>query len=424
VRAVVVGGGLAGLAAALDLADAAQDVTLLEARPTLGGAVQTLPERDGDPAPPPDNGQHIALGCCTAYLAFLDRVGEGGSYLRERLALPVVAEDGSVATLGAGAVALLRYRHLALRDRVSVGRAVRALARLDPDAHDGETFGQLLRRLGQSEAALERFWDVFMRPALNLASDEASAALGVFTVRTALLGGRGASDVILPTAPLGAMHGEAAGRALASAGAEVRTRARVAALEGDAAVLADGERVEADAFVIAVPPTESARLLGEPAPVLDDSPIVSVHLLFDRRLLEPPLAALLGTDAHWVFDRGRLTDSQPASGQYLTVVSSGVPELMEVRGGELVARMAAEVTGRLGPAELRWSRVSREPAATFAGRPGTAAARPGAATGRPNVARAGAWTDTGWPATMESAVRSGTAAARFLRQSVRERVAA
>ncbi len=96
-KVAVVGGGLAGLAAALDLVDGGADVTVHEARPTLGGAVQTLPERDDDPKPPPDNGQHIALGCFTEYLRFLDRVGEGGSVLRTRLALPVIDEDGRAA---------------------------------------------------------------------------------------------------------------------------------------------------------------------------------------------------------------------------------------------------------------------------------------------------------------------------------------
>src|SRR5438132_14000950 len=108
-RAAVVGGGLAGLAAALDLVDAGVDVTVLEARPTLGGAVQTLPEREGDPFPPPDNGQHIALGCFEEYLAFLDRIGESGSVLRRRLALPVIGEDGGVAEIGPSPAALLRY---------------------------------------------------------------------------------------------------------------------------------------------------------------------------------------------------------------------------------------------------------------------------------------------------------------------------
>ena len=119
-RAAVVGGGLAGLAAALDLMDAGVDVTLYEARPTLGGAVQTLPEREGDPAPPPDNGQHIALGCFAEYLSFLDRIGEGGSYVRRPLALPVLAEDGRRADVKPSLGALLSYAHVPLRDRVRI----------------------------------------------------------------------------------------------------------------------------------------------------------------------------------------------------------------------------------------------------------------------------------------------------------------
>ena len=412
-RAVVVGGGLAGIAAALELVRAAHDVTLLEARPTLGGAVQTLPRRDGDPEPPPDNGQHVALGCFTAYLELMREIGSGDAFLRERLALPVIDERGRVSPIGSGALGLLRYRHLTLRERLSVARAVTRIARLDPRELDGRTFGSLLRDLGQTRRTIERFWDVFVRPALNLRTDEASAALGAFTVKTGLLGPRGSSDLLVPARPLGEMHGAAATGTLAARGAAVRTRARVAALKSGAAVLEDGERVEGQAFVVALPPREGAELLGEPEPPLEDSPIVSVHLLFDRPLLRSPLAALLGSPAHWVFDRGRLTGHEPERGQYLTVVSSGAPELLEPRGRELVETIAEALTARLGPAELLWSRVSREPRATFAGRPGTAAHRPGPRTALPNVARAGAWTEPEWPATMEAAVRSGRAAARL-----------
>lgn len=422
-KVVVVGGGLAGLSAALDLVDRGHRVTLLEARPTLGGAVQTLPEREGDPSPPPDNGQHIALGCFTAYLRFLARVGKAGAVRRSRLSLPVIAADGSVSAIERGPLALLRYRHLSLSDRLGVLRVMRRLAALDPTAHDAETFGALLRRLGQSRPAIDRFWDVFVRPALNLRSDEASAALAIFTVQTALLGGARASDLVLPAEPLGAIHGDAAALALLQGGADVRVDARVATVEDDAALLVDGERVQGDAFVVAVPPAESARLLGDPPPQLDDSPIVSVHLLFDRALLRSPLAAMLGSVAHWLFDRGRLTGRPPASGQYLTVVASGASELASIRGRELVDLVARELTERLGDARLVWSRVSREPAATFAARPGTGALRPGPETGRPNIVRAGAWTNTGWPATMESAVLSGRRAAEVL-TSVGQRVAA
>jgi hydroxysqualene dehydroxylase len=401
-RATVVGGGLAGCAAALELLDAGHEVTLLEARPTLGGAVQTLPARDGDPTPPPDNGQHIALGCFTEYLAFLNRIGEGGSVRRMRLSLPVVDEQRRWAQISPASILLARYAHLPLRDRPLAWQLL-SLRSADADAHDDETFESFLLGKGQSPAAIERFWDVFIRPALNLPCAEASAAMGIFTVQTALLSGLRAGELVLPTKPLGWMHGDAARRALERRGATVETGAKVDDL-GD---------LVADAIVVATPPTESARLLGEEVTPLEQSPIVSVHLLFDRPLLRSPLAALLGSDAHWVFDRGALTGN-PAQGQYLTVVSSGVPELMEIRGRELVDRIAGQVTDRLGYAELQWSRVSREPNATVALRPGTAALRPGAATSRPNVTRAGAWTATGWPATMESAVRSGRAAARML----------
>jgi hypothetical protein len=398
-RAAVVGGGLAGLAAALDLADAGHEVTLYEARPTLGGAVQTLPERDGDPSPPPDNGQHIALGCFTEYLAFLNRIGEGSSYERRPLELPVIAEDGRRASVKPSIGALLSYAHLSLRDRLAIPLVI--VRCRNANAREGETFGALLRRLGASNAAVERFWDVFIRPALNLRADEVDANAGLFTVRTALLGPRPSSDVILPRKPLGWMHGDAAGRALESAGARLETSVRVD----------DVDELEADAIVLATP-----------SDGLELSPIVSVHLLFDRILMQTPLTALLGSDAHWVFDRGALTGHRPPSGQYLTVVSSGVPELMDVRGRDLVDRIAGQVTARLGDAELLWSRVSREPEATIALRPGVARPAPGLI--RPGLARAGAWTDTGWPPTMESAVRSGRAAARALLSGVATKVAA
>ena len=399
-KAAVVGGGLAGLSAALELVDAGHEVALYEARPTLGGAVQTLPRREGDPEPPPDNGQHIALGCFTEYLSFLERVGEAGSLRRERLVLPVIGEQGRTASIRHSPAALLRYPFVPFRDRIGI---LRILAR-DRGTWAASTFGDYLRLQRQSQEAVERFWDVFMRPALNLRCDDAGAGAGIFTLETALRSGRQASRLLLPTRPLGEMHGEAAGRALDAAGASVHLDSRVESLE----------ELDADAVVVALPHRESARLLGEPEPALEDSPIVSVHLWFDRTLLRHPLAALLASDAHWVFDRGELTGHRPERGQYLTVVSSGAPELMELRGRELVDRIAGELTGRLGAAKLLWSRVSREPAATIAVRPGSEQERRGVETTRPNVTRAGAWTATGWPPTMEGAVRSGRAAARAL----------
>ena len=152
-----------------------------------------------------------------------------------------------------------------------------------------------------------------------------SAAPALFTVQTALLGEREASDVVLPLAPLGEMHGDAAGAALREQGAVIRTGERVAALEDGAVVLGGRRAVEADAG------RRRPAAGGERAPArgagsrLEDSPIVSAHLLFDRPILGFELAALLGSPAHWVFDRGALTGHRPRAGQYLTVVSSGAP---------------------------------------------------------------------------------------------------
>jgi squalene-associated FAD-dependent desaturase len=396
-RAVVVGGGLAGLSAALELVDAGHEVTLLEARPTLGGKVQTLPEREDDPEPPPDNGQHIALGCFTEYLDFLVRIGSAQHITRRPFELTVMDERGRSARIGYGLRSLLGYRHLSVRDRLRVAVFLARLPRLTP--RERETLGGFLRRHRQSAAAIERFWDVFVRPGLNLRTDEVDADAARFTILRALRSGRAASDLILPAAPLGQMHGDAAGQALERAGARVQTGTRVETL---------GE-LDADAVILALPPGEAAGLLGEDW-TFDFSPIVSVHLLFDRVILRQPMAALLKSHAHWVFDRGRLTGHEPDRGQYLTVVSSAAPELLEIRGRELVDLIAGEVTARLGAADVLWARVSREPEATIAVRPGISA--PSAA--RDEVALAGAWLAAPWPPTMEGAVRSGRSAARML----------
>jgi squalene-associated FAD-dependent desaturase len=400
-RIAVVGGGLAGLAAALELVDAGHQVVLHEARPTLGGAVQTLPDREGDPPPPPDNGQHIALGCFTEYRRFVDRIGKAAALRREPLALPVIDERGRTAVVRPG-LRLLGYGHLPRPGRLRIARVALRLRGLTPSQHSDETFADLLRRLGQRQEEIDRFWDVFIRPALNLPCEEAGADYGIFTVQTALLGDRHAGDLLLPAEPLGEMHGAAAGRALAAAGADVRLESRIDSPDA----------LDVDAVILAVPAPEAARLLGKEPPALEDSPIVSVHLLFDRPILGHRLAALLDSPAHWVFDRGALTGhTAPEGGQYLTVVSSGVPDLLEIRGRGLVDLMAAALTARLGPAELLWSRVSREPRATFAARPGARNLRWSMRTSRPNVHLAGAWVASDWPATMEAAVRSGVAAA-------------
>ena len=200
------------------------------------------------------------------------------------------------------------------------------------------------------------------------------------------------------------MHGAAAGRALGGRrGRPARLAGRVASTTSTRTRSSSPSR-----------PPEAARLLGAEPPALEDSPIVSVHLLFDRPILRHRLAALLDSPAHWVFDRGALTGHRPqGGGQYLTVV---VERRARAARGARARRsstlMADALTERLGDAELLWSRVSREPRATFAARPGTRRLRWTMETSRPNVHLAGAWVASDWPATMEAAVRSGVAAAR------------
>ena len=200
------------------------------------------------------------------------------------------------------------------------------------------------------------------------------------------------------------MHGDAAGRVL---GDRVRLDERVESLDD----------LDADAIVVAVPPRESARLLGEPDPrsrTRRSSACISGSTGGCSRRRSRRCSAPTRTGSSTA---ARSPGHEPERGQYLTVVSSGVPELLEVRGRELVERIAAQLTERLGAAELLWSRVSREPYATIALRPGRRCV-PGVETSRPDVVRAGAWTDTGWPATMESAVRSGRAAAQHVLSTV------
>ena len=369
---VVVGGGLAGLAAAVELVDSGISVTLVESRPKLGGAVHTLPQRDGDPEPSPDNGQHVALGSCTEYVAFLERIGSASSLARLRLKLPVIDSEGRVSSMGYGLLGLLGYRHLSLRERIRILVVLKRISHLNPQDHKDLSFAELLLSLGQQLPEIDRFWEIFMRPALNLPCSEASADLGVFTTKTALLGSRAASDLLMPLAPLGAMHGEAAKRVLDKAGAKVLMRVRATRVHDEGVELADGKSLSADAVIVATQAVECSDLLGEKRLGLGDSPIVSVHLWFDRIVMDSSLAAFIDSPAHWVFDRGRLVGNPPERGQYLTVVSSGVPDLLEVRGKNMVDLIAEELTQRLGKAELIWSRVSREPRATFAGRPGTA----------------------------------------------------
>jgi squalene-associated FAD-dependent desaturase len=430
-RIVVIGGGLAGITAALDCAGRGASVTLVEVRPRLGGAAYSF-ARDGLSL---DNGQHVFLRCCTAYRHLLERLGAtGGVVLQRRLDIPVLAPGGRRARLRRSAFlpaplhlasALAGYRLLPARDRAAAVRTALALRRLDlaEPGLDDRALGAWLDEHGQGPRAQSALWDLIARPALNVPAREASLALGAFVFRTGLLDRADAGDIGWARVPLSQLHDEPARRALAAAGVDVRLGWRatriVAERGGVRAVEGPDGRLEADAVVLAVPHERAAGLAPEGAlrdpdgvAALGRSPIVNLHVVFDRRVLDVPFAAGVDTPVQYVFDR--TASSGVPRGQLLAISLSAADEEAGLGADELRARYVPaleELLPAARGARVEAIHVTREHAATFRAAPGTARRRPGPRTGVAGLAVAGAWTDTGWPATMEGAVRSGAAAA-------------
>jgi hydroxysqualene dehydroxylase len=451
-RVIVLGGGLAGITAALDCADAGARVTLLEVRPRLGGAAYSF-QRDGLWL---DNGQHVFLRCCTAYRELLRRLGsERRVMIQPRLEIPVLSPQRKRAVLRRSALpaplhlagALARYRHLTLAERFRAARAALALARLDPQAAleaeqltsatpdsnrdgiparerlAGGTLGDWLAEHGQSQAAVAALWDLIALPSLNLPAAQGSLALGAFVLRTGLLQHNDAGDVGFHMRPLSETLGEPAERVLGEAGVEVRLGARAERVERGPEglrVRANGGDLDADAVVCAVPHQRAAPLLE---PLLGDeterwtrlgeSPIINVHVVYDRRVCELQFAAGVGTPVQYLFDRTAAAGL--FEGQYLVVSLSGAVQEMGCSIEQLRERYVSalqELFPRARDAVVERFHVSREHAATFRAGPGAQALRPAARTSVRGLVLAGAWTDTGWPATLEGAVLSGHAAAR------------
>jgi squalene-associated FAD-dependent desaturase len=450
---VVIGGGLAGISAALAAADGGAEVVLVERRPRLGGLTWSF-ERGGLWF---DNGQHVFLRCYSAYRTFLDRIGSTGDVaIQERMAIPVLRPRGRTSWIRRSALpaplhlgpALARYSHLPVRERISAARASLALRKLEPHDRrlDDVTLGEWLALHNQKPAAIEALWDLIATPTLNLSASEASLALAVKVFRTGLLDRSDACDIGWSTVPLVDLHARRASRALEGAGVEVMLATRVEGLEtrskvderrssvvctstegsenrlGELAVRTDRRLLEADAVVVAVPPGVAANLVG--AEVLGEvgrlgsSAIVNVHLVLDRRITDLPMAAAIGSPVQFVFDRtvsSGLAGSEGSRGsQCLAISLSAADEYLRVKSKQLVARFI-EALDELFPA-MRGARVldalvTREPAATFRGVPGTQELRPTTWTAVPGLFMAGAWCATGWPATMEGAVRSGVDAA-------------
>jgi squalene-associated FAD-dependent desaturase len=436
---LVLGGGLAGIAAALDCAQAGAEVTLVEVRRRLGGAAYSF-ERDGLQM---DNGQHVFLRCCVAYRALLARIGGARhTWVQPRLEIPVLKPGSQPTVLRRGSLpaplhlagALARYPHLTLAERAGAARAALGLMRLreDDPALESQTFGDWLAAHGQGPRAVAALWDLIALPTLNLPAAQASLGLAAFVFRTGLLSGADAGDIGFHRGTLGETIGAPAERALREAGVEVRLgwRAeRLAQSAGGVEVHGRGPRAEqrealeelsAEAVVVALPHARAATLLepllGEPARALarlGSSPIVNLHVVYDRRVCDVPFAAGVGTPVQYVFDRTEAAGA-PAGCQYLAVSLSGAEREMGM-SVDLLRERYLPALGELFPrargAKVESFLVTREHAATFRAAPGVTALRLGPLTEVPGLVLAGTWTATGWPATLESAVLSGHAAA-------------
>jgi hydroxysqualene dehydroxylase len=434
---VVIGGGLAGVTAALRCADEGFDVTLVEARPRLGGA--TFSFRRGDLTV--DNGQHIILRCYTAYSALLQRLGMlDGIDMQRRFRVPLLSPDGRSSVLSRWplpapahlAPALLGHHALTMAQRIEAARTAMALRKLNPDdpALDEISFGAWLKARKASERGVEVLWGLLAVAALNTEPDQASLALAARVFRTGMLDTAAGGDIGIPRRPLGELHDAAARRALVEAGVAVWLRSKARAVRKSGAGLQvtvdtgnEESIMDADAVVVAVPHQAAAPLLAElTLPTagswsrLSAAPIVNVHVLYDRPVMDGPMVAVIDSPLQWVFDRTDIAGA-PAGSQYLAVSLSAARSYINVRTEDLRDSFLPAlrvVFPRAAKAELLDFFVTREPRATFHQTPGTRAIRPQARTAIPGLVLAGAWTDTGLPDTIEGAVLSGDRAAEVV----------
>jgi squalene-associated FAD-dependent desaturase len=440
-RVIVIGGGLAGLAAAIKACDDGWQVTLLESRPRLGGATHSFTRDFEGGKLVVDNGQHVFLRCCTAYREFLRRLGvDEDAFLQAKLDVPIVdpatgkrsrlKRDRLPAPLHLGRT-LATYGVLSPvnRARAIWGALALKLVNREAASSDERSFGDWLRAHGQTRATIDGLFDIFTVATLNAHADDASLRLGAMVFQDGLLRHSGACDIGYSRVPLGELHGAAAHRALLSAQADVRLRTRVRAIDRvddrwrahtDDAVL------EADAVVLATPHDVAADLLPRDlvgADVADApkqlamSPILNVHVVYDRVVLTEPFVAAVGSPVQFVFDRTRASGLR--DGQYIAVSVSAADNWIDQPVAQLREIFVPELERVLpstNNAAIRDFFVTRERTATFRPAPGSGSYRLATQLPAEGLLVAGAWTDTGWPATMEGAVRSGLAAAEQLRQ--------
>ena len=445
---IVIGGGLAGLAASVALAESGLKVILLESRPRLGGRASSF--EDAVTGELIDNCQHVAMGCCTNFRHFCRVTGIESSFRRERdlffVAPPTTAAHVrprvnrfSAMPFPAPlhlAAAFARLSYLSWREKLALARGLKALARESSATALHTNFADWLIQQRQPANVVDRFWWVVLVSALSESLDRVSVAAARKVFVDGFLANRNGWEVWLPTVPLDELYSGQLTKWLTSHGVEVR----VTAVE-----LRNGERLSAQQFVLAVPQHRIGSFLPDEwrsqppfdrVDQLQTAPIASVHLWFDRAITSLPHAVLVGRLGQWLFNRGQGSGvrGQQVNSQlstlnsqlfYYQVVISNAREVAERPQADVIAEVVAELKAiwpESAAAELRHSRMIVEHKAVFSPLPGSDELRPAQQSPIANLQLAGDWTQTGWPATMEGAVRSGFLAAENVTQSLGQRV--
>jgi len=433
VRVAIIGGGLAGLAAGCALSDAGYSVTLYERRPYLGGRASSY-EHPGT-GEVVDNCQHILLGCCTNLVEFYGRLGvQDRIKWYERLTfIEPGGRSGTLEPSGLPApfhtsMAFLKFPLLSMRDKLAVARAMLSLMeRTPPD--DGSDFQSWLLKHGQTQRAIDRFWSPVLVSALNEDLDQVSVYYGAMVFRDAFLKSAEAGRMGVPTVPLSDLYGAARGY-IEERGGKVLLRTSVESFrtEGDEVIVSTAAGESTFDFVIPavpfhalgalLPKTKASEDIVAGLEHLKTVPITGIHLWFDREITPLEHAVLLDRTVQWMFQKSKI-QSRPGqddqnAGSYLELVVSSSKTLLDKSRGEIIdlaLRELAEFFPAAKEAKLLKATVVKEVHATFAPAPGSDQYRLRPQSPWPHVFFSGDWTATGWPATMEGAVRAGYATA-------------
>ncbi|HEV8524715.1 MAG TPA: hydroxysqualene dehydroxylase HpnE [Terriglobales bacterium] len=431
----VVGGGLAGLAAGCALADAGLRVTLFEKRPFLGGRASSY-EHPGT-GEVVDNCQHVLLGCCTNLIDFYRRIGVEEK-LRWYDRLTLLEPGGRKSEIGPswlpapfhGVPSFLQASALATQDKLAVARAMLRLVNKVP-LDTQEHFLSWLKRHGQTERAIDRFWKVVLVSALNEDLDRMSVRYAAQVFRESFLKSPEGGRMGVPRVPLSELYNAAADYIRVRDG-EVRLRSAVDSFRADTAqvrVCTSGNEFSAEFAVLAVPfdilqpllpQTSASEPLRAALSRFETSPITGIHLWFDRQITDLDHAVLLDRTIQWMFHKSKLLGRQ-GSGCYLELVVSASKALVEKSKAEILELALRELKDFFPgarEAQLVKATVIKEVHATYSALPEADLYRPRSATVWPRVFLAGDWTATGWPATMEGAVRSGYFAAETIARSI------